>query len=431
MHDKVRQVTGHRKSTIASCIEAKDGTVITDPDKMLQRWKEYISDLFADNRDDRPTIQKPGGNAIMEEEIKKALNHMAKGKAAGPDGVVVEMLTALEDFGVNRITRLVNKIYAEGHFPAEMCKSTFITLPKKPGATKCELHRTISLMSHLTKLLLRVLLDRLRGRTAGEVAEQYGFTPDKGTRNAVFVLKMLAERAVEMQKDVYVCFIDYVKAFDRVRHGPLVEMLESLDLDGQDVELIKNLYWDQKASGRLNGIVSDYVEVMRGVRQGCILSPDLFSLYTEMIMRHIKDLDGLRVGGVNINNLRYADDTTLIAVDEQKLQKLMEVVVEKSEAKGLDINKKSFVMVFSKNAIKPTCHNHSKGRIIGTGESVYVSRQYGDSRCKIRPGNKKTNWYCQNSVQEDGMRPVIKKRDNVNTVTTVEMLCLVQVVVLL
>jgi len=84
-----------------------------------------------------------------------------------------------------------------------------------------------------------------------------------------------------------------------------------------------------------------------------ILSPDLFSLYTEMIMHRIKDMDGFQVGGVNINNLRYADDTTLIA-DEQKLQKLMDVVVEKSETKGLDINKKkSFVIVFSKNAIKP------------------------------------------------------------------------------
>jgi len=92
-------------------------------------------------------------------------------------------------------------------------------------------------------------------------------------------------------------------------------MLESLDLDGQDVELIRNLYWDQQASVRLNDIMSDYMEVMRGVRQGCILSPDLFSLYTEMIMCHIKDLDGFLIGGVNINNLRYADDTTLIADD--------------------------------------------------------------------------------------------------------------------
>jgi len=89
------------------------------------------------------------------------------------------------------------------------------------------------------------------------------------------------------------------------------------------------LYRDQQASVKLNGIISDYVEMMRGVRQECILSPDLFSFYTEMIMRHIKDLDGFRIGGVNINNLRYADDTTLIVDEEQKLQKLMNVVVQK------------------------------------------------------------------------------------------------------
>ena len=74
------------------------------------------------------------------------------------------------------------------------------------------------------------------------------------------MLRMLGERAVEMQKDLYVCFIDYVKAFDRVQHGPLLEMLESLDLDGQDVELMKNLYWGQQAAVRVNSI-SEYVEI--------------------------------------------------------------------------------------------------------------------------------------------------------------------------
>jgi len=107
------------------------------------------------------------------------------------------------------------------------------------------------------KVLLEVLLDRLHRRTIGEVADiQYGLTPDNGMRNAVYVLKMLAEWAVEVQKDIYLCFIDYVKAFDHMRRELLVEILESLDLDSQDVELMKNLYWDQQASVRLNGIKS-------------------------------------------------------------------------------------------------------------------------------------------------------------------------------
>ena len=83
------------------------------------------------------------------------------------------------------------------------------------GATKSKKHRTISLMSHFTKLVLRIVINRIRGRTLQEVSpEQYGFMPDKGTRNAIFVLKRLAEK----QKDVYTCFIDYSKAFNTVKH---------------------------------------------------------------------------------------------------------------------------------------------------------------------------------------------------------------------
>ena len=147
-----------------------------------------------------------------------------------------------------------------------------------------------------------------------------------------------------------------MQAFDRVQHGPLFEMLESLDLDGQDVELMKNLYWDQQAAVRVNSIMSEYVEIERGVRQGCVLSPDLFSLYTEMIMRYIIEMEGIRVGGVNVNNLRYADDTALLADKEKKLQDLLDVVVTESERKGLEINKKkSFVMVMSKKTTAPVC----------------------------------------------------------------------------
>ena len=79
-------------------------------------------------------------------------------------------------------------------------------------------------MNHLTKLIIRVLLKRIRGRTADEVAEeQYGFMPDKGTRNAIFLLRILAERSIQMQKNVYICFLDYVKAFDKVQHKTLIE----------------------------------------------------------------------------------------------------------------------------------------------------------------------------------------------------------------
>ena len=151
-------------------------------------------------------------------------------------------------------------MYIQGGFPSELNKSIFITLPKVNGAIKCEKHRTISLLSHITKLVLRIVINRIRGRTQQEVApEQYGFMPDKGTRNAIFVLKRLVERSVEKQKDVYTCFIDYSKAFDTVKHDSLVELLQSLDVDEADTRLVTNLHWTQTAAVRCDKDLSEWM----------------------------------------------------------------------------------------------------------------------------------------------------------------------------
>ena len=178
----------------------------------------------------------------------------------------------------------------------------------------------------------------------------------KGTANTIFVLR-ISERSIEMQKDLYLCFIDYEKAFDRVKHSEMVKMLENIGVDGKDVRLVKNLYWNQRAAVKVEGECSEYVEVKRGVRQGCVMSPDLFSLYGEFIMREAEDLGGVKVGGQNINNIRYADDTVLIADTEEGLQTLLQEVKEASERKGLSINvSKTECMVISKKQERVRCH---------------------------------------------------------------------------
>ena len=146
--------------------------------------------------------------------------------------------------------------------------------PKIPGTMDCELYRTISLMSHLTKVLLRIIMARMRKSLRPEISQlQFGFVPDKSTRNAIFTLSMLAERCIEMQKDLYLCFIDYSKAFDKVRHEKLFNILEHLDIDGKD---LRNLYWDQSAAARIGGELSEYKLIKRGVRQGCVMSTGSF-----------------------------------------------------------------------------------------------------------------------------------------------------------
>jgi len=123
-----------------------------------------------------------------------------------------------------------------GEFPEDLNKSILIALPKKLGAAECEKHRTISFMSHITKIILRILLLRARSRIKPEIGvAQFGFVEDAGTRNAIFVLRMITERAVEMQKDVFICFIDYSNAFDKVRHDELFEDIRKLGIHGRDL----------------------------------------------------------------------------------------------------------------------------------------------------------------------------------------------------
>ena len=203
MHCQIKEVTGKKRDNgTTTCVEAKDGTIIMEKDNILDRWSEYIGELYDDDRGEMSVITTSSISPITYQEVEYALKGMPMRKSPGPDDIVTEMLVAAGDMSIAELTKLSKMIYIQGGFPSELNKSIFIKLPKVNGATKCEKHRTISLMSHITKLVLRIVINRIRGRTLQEVSpEQYGFMPDKVTRNAIFVLKRLVERSVEKQKD--------------------------------------------------------------------------------------------------------------------------------------------------------------------------------------------------------------------------------------
>ena len=91
------------------------------------------------------------------------------------------------------------------------------------------------------------------------------------------MIRTLTERAIEIQKDLYLCFIDYTKAFDKLRHEEMMSILDSLNIDGKDLRIVRNIYWEQKAAMRIGNYLSAFQDIERGVRQGCLLSSDLFS----------------------------------------------------------------------------------------------------------------------------------------------------------
>ena len=149
------------------------------------------------------------------------------------------------------------------------------------------------------------------------------------------------EKAREFQKNIYFCFIDYAKAFDCVDHNKLRKILKEMGIPDHLTCLLRNLYAGQEATVRTGYGTTDWFQIGKGVPQGCILSPCLFTLYADYIMRNTRleeAQSGIKIAGGNINNLRYADDTTLMAESEEELKSLLMKVKVESEKVGLKLN---------------------------------------------------------------------------------------------
>ena len=152
---------------------------------------------------------------------------------------------------------------------------------------------------------------------------QTGSRKGRGTRNQVANIHWLIEKTKEFQKNIYLCFIDYAKAFDCVDHNKLWKALKVMITPDHLTHLLRNLDAGQEATVRTLCGTTDWFKVEKGVRQGYLLSSRLFILYPEHIRRNAR-LDELqariKIGGRNINNLRYVDDTTLMAETEEELR---------------------------------------------------------------------------------------------------------------
>ena len=154
-------------------------------------------------------------------------------------------------------------------------------------------------------------------------------------------IRWIMEKAREFQKNNYFCFIGYAKAFDCVDHNKLWQILQEIGIPDHLTCLLRNLYAGQEATVRTGHGTADWFQIWKGVCQGCILSPCLFNFYAEYIMRNAgleETQAGIKIARRNISNLRYADDTTLMAESEEELKSILMKVKEESEKVGLKLN---------------------------------------------------------------------------------------------
>ena len=186
--------------------------------------------------------------------------------------------------------------------------------------------------------MFKILQARLQQYVNHELSDvQAGFRKGRGTRDQIASIHWIIEKATEFQKKIYFCFINYAKAFDCVDHNKLWKTLKEMGIPDHLTCLLRNLYAGQEATVRTGHGTTDQFQIGKGVLQGCILSPCLFNLYAEYIMRNagLEEAQvAIKIARRNINNLRYADDTTLMAKSEEELKSLVMKVKVENEKVG-------------------------------------------------------------------------------------------------
>ena len=274
---------------------------------------------------------------ILEYEVKWALGSITMNKASGYDGIPVELFQILRDDAVKVLHSICQPIWKTQQWPQDWKRSVFIPIPKKGNAKECSNYCTIVLISYTSKVMLKILQARLQQYTNRELPDvQAGFTKGRGTRDHIANICWIIRKAREFQKNIYFCFIDYAKDSDCEAYHKLWKILKEMGIPEHLTCLLRNVYAGQEATVGTGHGTTDWFQTGKEVCQGCILLPCLFNLYAEYIMSNAgleEAQAGIKAARRNINNLRYVDNTTLMAVSEEELKSLLMKLKEESKKK--------------------------------------------------------------------------------------------------
>ena len=229
-----------------------------------------------DNHDGVITHLEPD---ILEGEVKWALENIIKNKASGGDRIPVELFQILKDDAVKVLHSICQQIWKTQLWSQDWKRSVFIPIPKKGNPKECSNYRRVALISHVNKVILKILQARLQQFMNCELpGVQAGFRKGRGTRDQIANICWIIIKAREFQKNIYFCFIDYAKAVDCVDHNKLWKILNEVGIPDHLTCLLRNLYAGQEATVRTGHGTMDWFQTGKGVRQGCISSPCLFNL---------------------------------------------------------------------------------------------------------------------------------------------------------
>uniref|UniRef100_A0A8C8DHP6 ribonuclease H n=1 Tax=Oryzias sinensis TaxID=183150 RepID=A0A8C8DHP6_9TELE len=348
-------------------VKTEDGRMLNEGNAVRKRWAEYFERLLnveedrdavigMDGRESRLNVLEELNEALITgEEVEQAVGKLKVGKAAGVDGCAVECLKCGGAIVIEWLVRLLNVCFANGQVPLDWMSACVVPLYKGKGDKyECGSFRGISLLSVVGKVYGRVLINRVVEGTECMIGEeQCGFRRGRGCVDQVFVVRQVCEKFLAKGREVFWAFMDLEKAYDRIDREALWVVLSMYGIDGSLLEGVKSFYRNSRACVRVGNSMSEWFPVRVGLRQGCVMSPWLFNVYMDGVVKEVNE----RVSGTvvsmmktdgsewSVNQLLFADDTALVADSEESLARLVEEFGRVCDRRKLRVNvEKSKVM---------------------------------------------------------------------------------------
>ena len=369
---------------------------VVEGDNVVTVWRDHFSNLAVKSGRkanistmgmERGRINRVDNKQISREEVKEAINRLKMGKAAGVDHIPGEMLKYGGDEAVDIMLRLCELAWETESVPQDWMKAVIVPLYKGKGSKEeCKNYRGISLLSVPGKVYARVVVDRLQKVTDDAIGEeQGGFRKGRGCVDQIASMRLLVEKYLAKNRKLYAAFMDLEKAYDKVDWEGLWEVLTVYGVGGKLLMAVKSFYRNATASVKVGDKLSESFKVNVGVRQGCVMSPWLFNIYMDGVIKEC--MAGSMGRGAKLESegrewkiltCLYADDAVLLAESAKDLQRVVTDFDRVCEKRKLKVNAgKCKVMVFERR-MHETIDFKTK----------YIIKKDHDKNCKIKLRNE-------------------------------------------
>ncbi len=331
-------------------LKAEDGSVASTKAEVLGEIERFYGQLYTSVTRPVSSVADPRAKLtrhytedipdISLYEIRMALKQLKNNKAPGEDGITSELLKAGGTPVLRVLQKLFNSVIFEGATPAAWSRSVVVLFFKKGDNTLLKNYRPISLLSHAYKLFSRVITNRLTRRFDDfQPPEQAGFWKGYSTIDHIHTLRQVIQKTEEYNLPLCLAFVDYEKAFDSIETWAVLRSLQRCHIDFRYIEVLKCLYTNATMSVQVQNQSTKNIPLQRGVRQGDVISPKLFTAALEDAFKLLEwKGSGININGEYITHLRFADDIVVMAESLEDLSTMLDDLCRVSQQVGLRMN---------------------------------------------------------------------------------------------